>query len=167
MLEFIAIEAWLLLTFFICCLHNQSISLHSIVKEYICLKNVIHQTDRNEWLLLSVLRLKTQHLYTKLLCQKPMLRQIEWGIQNEPITKNGVLPVTVFFWKFCFTLRTSYKELIWYFLLSHMFPLQGSSRKGNNADYTPLLLKRNSCQTWLCLVIIYKFLSGGQLLNIL
>ena len=66
-----------------------------------------------------------------------------------------------FFWKFCFTLRTSYKELIWYFLLSHMFPLQGSSRKGNSAEYTPLLLKRNTCQTWLCLVIIYKFLSGG------
>ena len=29
--------------------------------------------------------------------------------------KNGVLPVTtLFFWKFCFSLRTSYKELIWY-----------------------------------------------------
>ena len=24
----------------------------------------------------------------------PMLRQIEWKVQNEPITKNGVLPVT-------------------------------------------------------------------------
>ena len=30
------------------------------------------------------------------------------------ITKNGVLPVTtLFFWKFCFSWRTSYKELIW------------------------------------------------------
>ena len=30
-----------------------------------------------------------------------MLRQIEWGGQNGPITKNGVLPVTIlFFWNF-------------------------------------------------------------------
>ena len=42
-----------------------------------------------------------------------MSRQIEWGIQNGPIKKNGVLPVTtLFFGKFCFSLRTSYKELI-------------------------------------------------------
>ena len=33
----------------------------------------------------------------KLLCQKPMLRQIAWGVQNGPITKNGVLPVTKYF----------------------------------------------------------------------
>ena len=43
---------WLLSTF----LHNQ-LSLYillSRVKEYKCLKNVIHQTDiKNEWLLLS------------------------------------------------------------------------------------------------------------------
>ena len=38
---------------------------------------------------------------------------IEWWVQNGPITKNGVLPITtLFFWKFCFSLRTSYKELI-------------------------------------------------------
>ena len=42
-----------------------------------------------------------------------MLRQIEWGVQNGPITKNGVLPVATFFFrKFCFSLRTSHKELI-------------------------------------------------------
>ena len=46
--------------------------------------------------------------------KKPMLRQIEWGVQNGPITKNGVLPVTsLFFGKFCFSLGTWYKELIW------------------------------------------------------
>ena len=28
--------------------------------------------------------------------QKPMLRQIEWKVQNGPITKNGGLPVTTF-----------------------------------------------------------------------
>ena len=49
-------KAWLLLTFFLC-LYNQLISIHCIVthiKEYRCLKNVIHQIDSNEWLLLSV-----------------------------------------------------------------------------------------------------------------
>ena len=53
--EFTEIEAWLLLTFFLR-LRNQLISIQSIVthtKEYRCLKNVIHQIDRNEWLLLS------------------------------------------------------------------------------------------------------------------
>ena len=35
-----------------------------------------------------------------------MLRQTEWWVQNVPITKNGILPVTnLFFWKFCFGLR--------------------------------------------------------------
>ena len=49
----------------------------------------------------------------KLPCQKPMLRQIEWRVQNGPITKNGVLPVfALFFWKFNFSIRTFYKELI-------------------------------------------------------
>ena len=43
-----------------------------------------------------------------------MLRQIQLRVQNGTITKNGVLPVTtLFFWKFCFGLRTSYKELNW------------------------------------------------------
>ena len=43
-----------------------------------------------------------------------MLRQIEWGSQNGPITKNRILPVTtLYFLEFCFSLRTSYKELIW------------------------------------------------------
>ena len=46
--------------------------------------------------------------------KKPTLRQIEWGIQNGLITKNGALPVTtLFFQKLCFSLRTSYKKLIW------------------------------------------------------
>ena len=30
----------------------------------------------------------------KLLCQKPMLKQIEWRLQNGPITTSGILPVT-------------------------------------------------------------------------
>ena len=58
-------------------------------------------------------RLKMHHFHTKLPYQKPMLRQNEWRVLNGPITKNGFLPVTTsFFWKFCFSLKTSYKGLI-------------------------------------------------------
>ena len=58
--------------------------------------------------------LRTHHFHTKLQYQKPILRQREWWVQNGPITKIGVSPVTtLFFWKFCFRLRTSYEELIW------------------------------------------------------
>ena len=61
------------------------------------------------------LRLKKHHFHTKLPYQKPMLRQMEWWVQNWPITKNEVLTVTtLLFWKFCFSLRTSYQELIWF-----------------------------------------------------
>ena len=43
----------------------------------------------------------------------PMLRQLEWKLQNGPITENEVLPVTtLFFLKFCFSLKTSYEQLI-------------------------------------------------------
>ena len=50
---------------------------------------------------------------TKIENVQPMLRQIKWWLQNEPIKKNGVLPVTtLFFWKICFSLRTSCKELV-------------------------------------------------------
>ena len=43
------------------------------------------------------MRLKTHQFHSKQLCQKPMLRQIEWQIQNGTITKSGVLPVTALF----------------------------------------------------------------------
>ena len=30
-----------------------------------------------------------------------MLRQMKWGVQNEPLTKDGILPVAnLCFWKF-------------------------------------------------------------------
>ena len=45
----------------------------------------------------KVQRLKPQNFHTKLPCQKPVLRQIEWGVQKGPITKNRVLPVTTLF----------------------------------------------------------------------
>ena len=45
-----------------------------------------------------------QNLHTKLLCQEPMFRKIEWKVQNELITKIRVLPVTTFFFEeFCFS----------------------------------------------------------------
>ena len=46
---------------------------------------------------LNVLKLKTQHFHTKIPCQKSMLRQTEWGVQDELIAKNGDLPVTTSF----------------------------------------------------------------------
>ena len=46
---------------------------------------------------LKVLRLKMHYFHTKLPYQKPMLRQIEWSLQNGPITENRVLPVTALF----------------------------------------------------------------------
>ena len=37
------------------------------------------------------------------------VKTIECWVQNGPITKNGLLPVTtLFFWKFCFSLSTNY-----------------------------------------------------------
>ena len=64
---------------------------------------------------LKALKLKTHHFHTKMPYQKPMLRQKEWWVQRMefPTTKNGVFPLTTLsFWGFCFSLRTSYKELI-------------------------------------------------------
>ena len=78
-----------------------------------------------------MLRLKTQHFHTKLLSQKPILRQKECGVQNGPITRNGVLPVTtLFFRKFCFSLTILYKELIW--CTNHPNVHIHTSRKGWN-----------------------------------
>ena len=63
---------------------------------------------------LKALRSKTHHFHTKLPYQKPMLRQIEWWVHNGPIKKNEVLLVTIsFFKKLCFSLRTSYRHVIW------------------------------------------------------
>ena len=60
---------------------------------------------------LKPLRLKIHHFHSKVLCQKPILRQIEWRLQNGPFTKNGVLPVTsLFFWKICSSFRSTWPE---------------------------------------------------------
>ena len=67
-----------------------------------------------QYFYLKALTLKTHHFHTKLSNQKQMLWQIKWWLQNRPITKNGVFPVTtLLFWKFYFNLITSYKELIY------------------------------------------------------
>ena len=55
------------------------------------------------------LRLKMQYFYTKDKSQ----RQIECGVQNGTITKNGVLPVIFLFFKTILSgIRITYKELI-------------------------------------------------------
>ena len=61
------------------------------------------------------LRLKAHHFHAKMLCQKPMLRQTEWRLQNEPTTKNGVLPVTTSQQTFIFdedVLKTHWRRLL-------------------------------------------------------
>ena len=41
--------------------------------------------------------IESANFHTKLPRQEPMLRQIEWGVHNGFITKNGVYPVTNLF----------------------------------------------------------------------
>ena len=60
---------------------------------------------------MEILSLKRQYFHTKLPRQKLMLRHIEGGVQNEAITENGVLVVTIsFFWKLCFSIKTFKKS---------------------------------------------------------
>ena len=42
-----------------------------------------------------------------------MLRQIEWEVQNGPIRKNEILPVTTLFFLLYFSLRPSNFWLLW------------------------------------------------------
>ena len=57
--------------------------------------------------------MKAQYFHENVFCQKPVLTQIECGVQNGPISKKGILPITtLFFPKSFFSLGTSYKELI-------------------------------------------------------
>ena len=54
-----------------------------------------------------------QHFHTKLPCQKLILRQTEWAVQNGPVMKNEILPLSfLVLGKFCFSLRLSYKVFI-------------------------------------------------------
>ena len=63
---------------------------------------------------MHTIRLRTHHFPIKMPYQQLMLRQIEWWVQNGPITRNGVFYVTTLFvFKFCFGLPTFYKELTW------------------------------------------------------
>ena len=41
-----------------------------------------------------------------------MLRQIEWEVQNRPITMNAVFPLSTFFVVESFSIRTYHKALI-------------------------------------------------------
>ena len=43
-----------------------------------------------------------------------MIKQIEWEVENGPITKNGLLALTTFFFffKVNLSIRTSYKKLV-------------------------------------------------------
>ena len=58
--------------------------------------------------LVETTKIESTSFPSKLVCHKPMSRQIEWQLQNRAINKSRVLPVTTFFfWKICFSFRTS------------------------------------------------------------
>ena len=57
--------------------------------------------------LLKVLQLKSQHFHIRLPLQMPMLRQIEWGLQNGPTVESGISPLTTLFF-----LKYEYKKLL-------------------------------------------------------
>ena len=84
----------------------------------------------------------------------------EWEVQKGPIPKNKVLTVTTlfFFWKLCFSLRVSYKQMIWctnhpnvhihtfhkhWCFIEGAFSLWVSSSQQNNV--TAKVFHRNSC----------------------
>ena len=89
----------------------------SNVSNTLTLKQIFWRTKTFFKNLENYFLVKTTNIETnsKLVCQRPMLKQIEWWLQNGPIIMSGVLPVaTLFSWKFCPSFRTSEKELIWY-----------------------------------------------------
>ena len=67
------------------------------------------KTFLKNWSIVSELKVLQFHFYKKLPCQKPMLRQIEWEVQNGPIRKNGYFVTDLSFGKFNFIIRTSCK----------------------------------------------------------
>ena len=76
--------AWLLLTFFIR-LHNQLSSIRFItrIKEYRCVKNVIHQIDsKNKWLLLSASFTAKSGLFFCLNTGKHFFVEVSFGRQQ-------------------------------------------------------------------------------------
>ena len=93
-----------------------------IIKNFKCFQYFNFETDflENENLFQKAfldesIKIENTSFPYKLPYQKSMLRQTKWWLQNGPIKKNEVLPITsLYFWKFCFSLRTSYKESICY-----------------------------------------------------
>ena len=47
--------------------------------------------------LVEATKIETHHFHSKLLSQKPKLRQKVWRLQNGPIATSGVLPETTLF----------------------------------------------------------------------
>ena len=108
--------------------------------------------------------------YKTAICEANVNRKIERWVKNGPITKNGVLPLTtLLFWKFCFSLRIYFKELIWCtnnpnvhiytfrkrwsFIWGWFFPVSILKRK-----YAVLF--------FLCFVFCFGFLGGNWLLAV-
>ena len=97
----------------------QSLEILSVFNT-LTLKQIFWKTQTffeklEHWFLGESTKIENAACPYKLLCQKPMLRKIEWIVLNGAIPKNGILPVTsLFFRKLCFNLRMSYQEKIWF-----------------------------------------------------
>ena len=66
------------------------------------------------YLLISSTKIENTTFLCKTALSEANVRTNRMGVQNGLFTKKGDLPVTtLFLWKFCAGLRTSYKELIW------------------------------------------------------
>ena len=91
-------------------------------RKTLCLRDFILRSMERPWVLLKngtrifKIAIRLRDFHTKLICQNPMLRQIEWGLKKSRcIAMNGSFASNyLFFWKFCFSSRTSYNELIWW-----------------------------------------------------
>ena len=60
-----------------------------------------------------VLRLKTHHFHRKIALSKANVKTNRIGSTKSTYRKERSFASNFFFWKFCFSLRTCYKELIW------------------------------------------------------
>ena len=129
------------------------------------------------------------HFHTKLPYQKLMLRQIKWWLQNGPIKKNGVSPATtLYFWKICSSLRTSYKEMIcctnnpnahistfcerWSFIWRSFFPVSILNLFDSNIwahqmrhIFNTLLLKLERCEYWWRFMVLFDHLLSEACVN--
>ena len=104
---------------------------------------------------------KKHYFYTKLPYQISMLRKIEWWVQNNPIAKNEVLPVTtLFFLKILFQFKNLLEKLIWCTnapnIHIHTFRKRWSLPWGCFYLWVSLILNNTSFAKWIPREILFS-----------